>query len=121
MGFFAVLNRVRAFLPVLDEANRKLEKAIKEKGANDFDIEVLKEHEKTSYVEMDLALGVAELHSEEAVSAAQRVAGGQVVGTTSSRSEDSDCENDNPQSEDEGDILDVLVGRKKRPRIESLS
>lgn len=25
---------------------------VQEKGANDFDIEVLKEHEKTSYVEM---------------------------------------------------------------------
>eukprot|EP00250_Pteridium_aquilinum_P013335 c21278_g1_i1 orf=211-738(+) len=121
-GEGSVLSRVRAFLPVLDEANRKLAEAIKEKGPEDYDIEVLKRHEETAYVEMDLALGVADLHSSDAVSAAERLTGGQVVDTTSSRNvEGLEDESGNLSSEGEEDAMDLLINRKKQPRIEPLS
>lgn len=124
-----VLTRVRAFLPVLDEANRKLTKAIKEKGAEEYAIEVLNghEHEDASYVEMDLALGVTDLHTPAAISAAERLVGGRVVHTTLSRNEeDSDSDDGNTDDESDGDIQteegkDLLMGRKKRPKIELLS
>ncbi|KAI5079610.1 hypothetical protein GOP47_0005089 [Adiantum capillus-veneris] len=44
--------RVQAFFPVLDEAKRKLAEAIKEKGRDDYDIQVLESHETNTYVEM---------------------------------------------------------------------
>lgn len=129
LGESSVLSRVRTFLPILDEANRKLTKAIKEKGAKEYDIEVLNGHERDSYVEMDLALGVADLHTASAISAAERQIGGQVVDATLSRNEeDSDNEDGKTDSsegeeniEAEKDHKNLLSGRKKRPRIEPLN
>jgi hypothetical protein len=37
----AVLDRARAFLPIMDEANRKLMAGIEEKGQQEFDIEAV--------------------------------------------------------------------------------
>ncbi|KAI5073669.1 hypothetical protein GOP47_0011682 [Adiantum capillus-veneris] len=122
VGENSVLYRVQAFLPVLDEANRKLADAIKEKGPDDYDIEVLKSHEANDYVEMDLALGVADLLSEDAVSAAKRLAGGQVINIAPSGIEaNSDNVSFHSSSEDENDSKSSLTKRKRRPKIEPIS
>uniref|UniRef100_A0A803NUJ5 Uncharacterized protein n=1 Tax=Cannabis sativa TaxID=3483 RepID=A0A803NUJ5_CANSA len=60
-----VLGKVKDFLGVLSEANKKLQDNI----AN-YDIEVLSGNE-SQIIEMDLMLGVADLHTPEAVAAAE--------------------------------------------------
>ncbi|KAI5080021.1 hypothetical protein GOP47_0005500 [Adiantum capillus-veneris] len=122
VGESSVLHRVQAFLPVLDEANRKLAEAIKEKGRDDYDIEVLESHETNTYVEMDLALGVADLCSDDAVSVAERLAGGQVINTTHSGIEtDSDNESFHSSSEDENGTKNSLKKRRRGLKIEPIS
>ncbi|KAH7404842.1 hypothetical protein KP509_15G046300 [Ceratopteris richardii] len=108
VGENSVLRRVQAFLPKLDEANRKLEEDIKKKGREDYDIEVLKSHGENTYVEMDLALGVADLYSEDAVSAAEKLAGGQII--------DKDFSSNEGDLESGSKADDVEVAREKRRR-----
>ncbi|KAF6135150.1 hypothetical protein GIB67_035221 [Kingdonia uniflora] len=61
----SVLGKVKDFLGVMAEANERLKQDPK-----DYDIEVLTGNEK-EYIEMDLVLGVADLHTPEAVAAAE--------------------------------------------------
>ncbi|MCO5578451.1 hypothetical protein L7F22_032294 [Adiantum nelumboides] len=122
VGESSVLHKVQAFLPMLEEANRKLAEAIKEKGPDNYDIEVLKSHERNAFVEMDLALGVADLHSNDAIIAAERLAAGQVVNTTISGIETkSDHDIFHSGSEDENDTKGLLPKRNRQPKIEPLS
>lgn len=122
----SVLSRVKAFLPVLDEANRKLAMAIEENGGEEFDIEVLNEGERAPYVEMDLALGLADLHTPEAVAAAEQLVNGQVLNALPSRERnDTETDDESTESPYEGDIKtnnekDLHADRKKRPKIEQL-
>ncbi|KAH6555343.1 hypothetical protein KP509_1Z263600 [Ceratopteris richardii] len=115
LGENSVLRRVQAFLPQLDEANRKLEEDIKEKGREDYDIEVLRSHEEDAYVEMDLALGVADLYSENAVSAAEELAGGQVIYKDFSRNEG------NSESGSEDDDVEVSKEKRRQSKIELIT
>ena len=48
----AVLDRVRAFLPMMDEANRKLMAGIEEKGQQEFDIEAVSANGAAPHIEM---------------------------------------------------------------------
>ncbi|XP_049393091.1 uncharacterized protein LOC125857532 [Solanum stenotomum] len=64
-----VLDKVKNFLGVLSEANKKLEVDAKE-NPKKYDIEELT-REDSEYIEMNLILGVAELYSSEAVAAAE--------------------------------------------------
>ncbi|WMV25648.1 hypothetical protein MTR67_019033 [Solanum verrucosum] len=64
-----VLTKVKDFLGVFLENNRKVELEAK-KNPEKYDIEALT-GEESEYIEMDLMLGVAELHTQEAVSAAE--------------------------------------------------
>ncbi|KAA8529206.1 hypothetical protein F0562_033995 [Nyssa sinensis] len=64
-----VLGRVKDFLGVMSEANKRLQLDAKE-NSKDYDIEVLTGNE-SEYIEMDLMLGVADLHTPEAVAAAE--------------------------------------------------
>uniref|UniRef100_A0A803NUJ4 Uncharacterized protein n=1 Tax=Cannabis sativa TaxID=3483 RepID=A0A803NUJ4_CANSA len=64
-----VLGKVKDFLGVLSEANKKLQVDAKDNIAN-YDIEVLSGNE-SQIIEMDLMLGVADLHTPEAVAAAE--------------------------------------------------
>ncbi|CAK9189939.1 unnamed protein product [Sphagnum troendelagicum] len=73
-----VLGRVKSFLPVLDEANRNLFSDIQERGAEQFDIEVVNVGDDKPYIQMDLALGFADLYTPEAVAAAELAANGQL-------------------------------------------
>ncbi|KAF9593037.1 hypothetical protein IFM89_019782, partial [Coptis chinensis] len=70
-----VLGKVKDFLGVMAEANARLQCDAKEKSFMEYDIEALTGNE-TEYVEMLVklnlqALGVADLHSPEAVAAAE--------------------------------------------------
>lgn len=85
----SVLGRLKAFLPMMDEANQKLFSSIEEKGREAFDIEVVDEDDNKPHIEMDLALGIADLNTPEALAAAERAAAGQVQSSS-----DDDMESD---------------------------
>ncbi|KAF0899628.1 hypothetical protein E2562_020817 [Oryza meyeriana var. granulata] len=65
-----VLGRVKDFLGEMAKANEKLQLNAKNKPPEEYDIEALTGNEK-EYIEMDLLLGVADLHSEKAVEVAE--------------------------------------------------
>uniref|UniRef100_A0A7N0R8W1 Uncharacterized protein n=1 Tax=Kalanchoe fedtschenkoi TaxID=63787 RepID=A0A7N0R8W1_KALFE len=65
-----VLGKVKDFLGVISEANKRLQEEAKGKASGDLDIEVLTGGE-SQYIEMDLMLGVTDLHTPEAVAAAE--------------------------------------------------
>ncbi|CAK9191336.1 unnamed protein product [Sphagnum troendelagicum] len=99
-----VLGRVKSFLPVLDEANRNLFSDIQERGAEQFDIEVVNVGDDKPYIQMDLALGFADLYTPEAVAAAELAANGQLqqreipIGLAENSSEsESDSDSDEEQ------------------------
>ncbi|KAG4907694.1 hypothetical protein JHK82_056350 [Glycine max] len=64
-----VLGKVKDFLGVMSEANKRLELDAKDNPEN-YDIEELTGNE-SEVIEMDLMLGVADLHTPEAVAAAE--------------------------------------------------
>lgn len=47
-----VLGRLKAFLPMMDEANQKLFSSIQEKGREEYDIEVVDDDENKPHIEM---------------------------------------------------------------------
>lgn len=102
-----VLDRVKGFLGVISEANRNLQLNAEGK-AQDYNIEVLKGDE-SEYIQMDLMLGVADLHTPEAVSAAEAaIAGKQSVldlpaNVSSSESESSSDDDDDDDEDDDND------------------
>ncbi|XP_024374323.1 uncharacterized protein [Physcomitrium patens] len=95
----SVIGRLKAFLPVMQEANEKLFSGIEEKGREEFDIEVVDEDDTKPQILMDLALGIADLNTPEAIAAAERAAAGQVhissqLTDTPDDSSDDDMESD---------------------------
>lgn len=94
-----VLDKVKNFLGVLSEANKKLEVDAKE-NPKKYDIEELT-REDSEYIEMNLMIGVAELYSSEAVAAAESAIARQqpVIPLASSSSATTDVDD----SSDEGD------------------
>ncbi|KAH0705465.1 hypothetical protein KY290_010159 [Solanum tuberosum] len=98
-----VLTKVKDFLGVFLENNRKVEIEAK-KNPEKYDIEALT-GEESEYIEMDLMLSVAELHTQEAVSAAESaIASYQPVidldTNDTTESEDSSDEDDTSKSDD---------------------
>ncbi|KAG6526001.1 hypothetical protein ZIOFF_015975 [Zingiber officinale] len=72
-----VMDKLKDFLGVIAKANDKLELEVRERSRVDYDVEVLSGNEK-AYIDMDLLLGVADLHDDEAVAAAKAaMSGGQ--------------------------------------------
>ncbi|KAI3457710.1 hypothetical protein Pfo_014373 [Paulownia fortunei] len=69
-----VLGKVKDFLGVISESNKKLQQDAKD-NPDSYDIEVLNGKE-SAYIEMDLMLGVADLHTPEAVAAAESAIAG---------------------------------------------
>ncbi|OIT03859.1 PREDICTED: uncharacterized protein LOC109225871 [Nicotiana attenuata] len=93
-----VLSKIKDFLGVLSEDNKNLELAAKN-NPQKYDIEALT-GEESEYIEMDLMLGVAELHTQEAVSAAESaIAGYQPV--INLATSDNDTESEDRSDEDE--------------------
>ncbi|XP_015576592.1 uncharacterized protein LOC107261484 [Ricinus communis] len=64
-----VLGKAKDFLGVLSEANKRLQQDAKDNSQN-YDIEVLTGNE-SDVIEMDLMLGIADLHTPEALAAAE--------------------------------------------------
>ncbi|CAN8235535.1 unnamed protein product [Cochlearia groenlandica] len=82
------LDKVKGFLGVMAEANKRLEEEAAQGNSEAFDIEALTGNE-TQVIEMDLMLGVADLNTPEAVVAAEAaIAGNGLV----PESEDSDSD-----------------------------
>ncbi|XP_052490365.1 uncharacterized protein LOC105786064 isoform X3 [Gossypium raimondii] len=97
-----VLGKVKDFLGVMAEANKRLELDAKN-NSQAYDIEVLNDSE---VIEMDLMLGVADLHIPQALAAAESaIAGNQppimVAGSSSSSEMESDDSSDE-ESDDDG-------------------
>ncbi|RZR73711.1 hypothetical protein BHM03_00027215 [Ensete ventricosum] len=70
-----VLGKVKDFLGVIAEANEKLEVDVRGSSRADYNVEVLTGNEE-KYIEMDLLLGVTDLHTAEAVEAAEAAMSG---------------------------------------------
>ncbi|KAJ7967619.1 DVA-1 polyprotein [Quillaja saponaria] len=102
-----VLGKVKDFLGVISEANERLQFDAKDSSKN-YDIEVLTGNE-SEIIEMDLMLGIAELHTPEAVAAAECAISGlqPVIQSASSSSESesdgSSVDDDNSSDEDDAD------------------
>ncbi|TYH88942.1 hypothetical protein ES332_D01G224000v1 [Gossypium tomentosum] len=99
-----VLGKVKDFLGVMAEANKRLELDAKN-NSQAYDIEVLNGND-SEVIEMDLMLGVADLHTPQALAAAESaIAGNQppimVAGNSSSSETESDDSSDE-ESDDDG-------------------
>ncbi|XWS40350.1 hypothetical protein CRYUN_Cryun18bG0133500 [Craigia yunnanensis] len=99
-----VLGKVIDFLGVMEEANKRLELDAKN-NSQAYDIEVLNGND-SEVIELDLMLGVADLHTPEALAAAESaIAGNQpsitVAGSNSgTESDDTSEESDNDSNDD---------------------
>ncbi|WOL19689.1 hypothetical protein Cni_G28491 [Canna indica] len=120
-----ILDKVKGFLGVIAEANDKLELDVREVKHVDYDIEVLSGNEK-EYIEMDLLLGVADLHNAEAVAAAEAALSGlpPSVPSISASSSNTDDDNDEKDASCSSEKLDADEAesvrgnkQKKRPKI----
>lgn len=101
-----VLTKVKDFLGVFLENTRRVEHEAK-KNPEKYDIEALT-GEESEYIEMDLMLGVAELHTQEAVSAAESaIASYQPVIDLAT----SDNETESDDSSNEDDVQDNSTSR----------
>ncbi|XP_009393817.2 uncharacterized protein LOC103979405 [Musa acuminata AAA Group] len=115
-----VLGKVKDFLGVIAEANEKLEVDVGASSRADYNVEVLTGNEE-EYIEMDLLLGITDLHTAEAVEAAEAAMSGfrPSAPSTSSISSDSDDDSDDDAEKlkvgsDESVRSDT---RSKRPKI----
>ncbi|XP_062089025.1 uncharacterized protein LOC133795587 [Humulus lupulus] len=115
-----VLGKVKDFLGVLSEANKRLQVDAKDNIEN-YDIEVLSGNE-SQIIEMDLMLGIADLHTPEAVAAAESAvaAGHQPIESDDSSDEDdgdSDyISNDHDEETSAKDNSSNEIGRNKSKR-----
>ncbi|XVE48646.1 hypothetical protein DITRI_Ditri01bG0018800 [Diplodiscus trichospermus] len=99
-----VVGKVKDFLGAMAEANKKLELDAKN-NAQAFDMEVLNGNE-SEVIEIDLMLGVADLHTPEALAAAESAIAGNrpaIVVAGSSRETESDNSSDNSDCTEESD------------------
>ncbi|XP_059435833.1 uncharacterized protein LOC132168797 [Corylus avellana] len=99
-----VLGKVKDFLGVISEDNERLQLGAKDNFEN-CDIEVLTGNE-SEIIEMDLMLGVADLHTPEAVAAAESAIAGyqsKIPLSASSSGTDSEDSSDNDSDDDEED------------------
>ncbi|KAL9267461.1 hypothetical protein AKJ16_DCAP24653 [Drosera capensis] len=102
-----VLGRVKDFLGVLSEANKSLELNAKD-NPKDYDIEVLNGDE-SKYIEMDLMLGIADLHTPDAVAAAEAaVAVHPTILDFPSHDSSAESSSSEEEEEDDTDVEDSL-------------
>ncbi|KAK7839137.1 uncharacterized protein LOC111987547 [Quercus suber] len=118
-----VLGKVKDFLGVISEANERLQDGAKDNSEN-YDIEVLTGNE-SEIIEMDLMLGIADLHTPEAVAAAESAIAGchPVIPLAASNSgTDSEDSSDNDSDDDDGEAcLPVNLKRSKSSQDHSMS
>ncbi|EOA34854.1 hypothetical protein CARUB_v10022435mg [Capsella rubella] len=110
------LDKVKGFLGVMAEANKKLEQDAAEGNSEAFDIEALTGNE-SQVIEMDLMLGIADLNTPEAVNAAEAAISG--IGPAT-RSGDSSS-HDESDSDSDGEENKSEECSRKRTKIIELS
>ncbi|KAF7840704.1 bone sialoprotein 2 [Senna tora] len=114
-----ILGKVKNFLGVMSEANQQLELNAKENPRN-YDIEELTGNE-SEVIEMDLMLGVADLHTPEAVAAAESaISGFQPViplaaDSSETDSDESSSDDEDNESSDDEDDDETKSSPVKRP------
>lgn len=98
-----ILGKLKNFLPVMSEANKRLQLAAMD-NSKDFDIEALEDNDST-HIEMDLMLGVADLHTPEAIAAAKSAIDGHlpVIPFAASNNSDEDDDDDSISSDEEAE------------------
>ncbi|GMI70596.1 hypothetical protein HRI_000728900 [Hibiscus trionum] len=96
-----VLGKVKDFLGVMAEANKRLELDAKN-NSQAYDIEVLDGND-SEVIEMDLMLGVADLHTPEALAAAESAIAGNQRVISVSGGDSSGTESDDSSDESDGD------------------
>ncbi|CAG7904360.1 unnamed protein product [Brassica rapa] len=96
------LDKLKGFLGVMAEANKKLEQEAEEGNSEAFDLEALTGDE-SQVIEMDLMLGVADLNTPEAVKAAEAAIAGNGLANGSSDDESDGDDEDESDSDDEDD------------------
>ncbi|KAG6528500.1 uncharacterized protein LOC122039832 [Zingiber officinale] len=112
-----VMDKVKDFLGVIAKANDKLELDVRERSRADYDVEVLSGNEKT-YIEMDLLLGVADLHDDEAVAAAEAAMSGATPPSLPAASDASSDTGDGSSDEKEASSgSEKKRKQNKRPKI----
>ncbi|KAK4849621.1 hypothetical protein QYF36_026645 [Acer negundo] len=124
-----VLEKVKGFLGVISEANKKLQFDAKG-NAQDYDIEVLNGDE-SEVIEMDIMLGIVDLHTPEAVIAAESaISGNQPViplADSSSETEPDNSSDDDTDGDEDSDNKDkktdfpMNVKRSEKSKDESVS
>ncbi|CAD6230807.1 unnamed protein product [Miscanthus lutarioriparius] len=97
-----VIGKVKDFLGEIARANQKLQLDAQNKPPVEYDIEALTGNEE-EYIEMDLLLGVADLHSEQAVEAAEATINGSQPSEMPFACSSSDSEDDSDDSDGDGD------------------
>lgn len=98
-----LLGKVKDFLGVMSEANKQLEHDAKEHPEK-YDIEGLTGNE-SEVIEMDLMLGVADLHTPEAVAAAESaISNSQPVISLAADDSETDSEEESSTDDDGGEI-----------------
>lgn len=100
-----VLGKVRDFIGVISEANKRLQEDAKD-NSEKYDIETLTGNE-SEVVEMDLMLGIADLHTPEAVAAAESAIGnGHPLNSLAASSSESESEDTSDESESDDEASD---------------
>ncbi|KAL7235028.1 hypothetical protein ACSBR1_018496 [Camellia fascicularis] len=93
------MEKVKDFLGVMLEANQRLQNDAKD-NVEGYDIEVLTGNE-SEYIEMDLMLGVADLHTPKAVAASESaIVGYQPVISLAASSSETKLESSSDDSSD---------------------
>ncbi|OEL30548.1 hypothetical protein BAE44_0008434 [Dichanthelium oligosanthes] len=95
-----VLGKVKDFLGEIAKANQELKLDTQNKPPEEYDIEALTGNEK-EYIEMDLLLGVADLHSGQAVEAAEATMNGLRPSGMPFACSSSDSEDDSDDSDED--------------------
>ncbi|KDP37614.1 hypothetical protein JCGZ_06957 [Jatropha curcas] len=115
-----VMGKVKDFLGVISEANKRLQQDAKENSQN-YDIEVL-DGTESEVIEMDLMLGIADLHTPEAIAAAESaISGGQALDSDSSEtgSDNTSDEDGNDETSSDDDIDEKTCSSPKRKTSKS--
>lgn len=107
-----VLGKVKDFLGEIAKSNEKLQLDAQSKPPEEYDIEALTGNEK-EYIEMDLLLGFADLHSEQAVEAAEMTMSGFPPSGMSFSSSSSDSDDDSDDSDEAGGDERHKSGKEK--------
>jgi len=107
-----VLGKVKDFLGEIAKANQKLQLDSQNKPPEEYDIEALTGNEK-EYIEMDLLLGVADLHSEQAVEAAEATVNGFQPSGMPFPCSTSDSEDDSDESDEDGGDRPIVSDKGK--------